>query len=61
MNIEIERGFNAKAQVFIDLQNQATKKMEQLEERNFSFKISRQGDSCLEWDFEKDKLIRIKG
>lgn len=39
MNIEIERGFNAKAQVFIDLQNQATKKMEQLEERNFSYKL----------------------
>lgn len=55
MNIEIERGFNAKAQVFIDLQNQATKKMEQLEERNFSYKISWQGDPCLERDFEKDK------
>lgn len=40
MNFEIERGFNAKAQVFIGLQNQATKKMEQLEERNFSYNFS---------------------
>lgn len=40
MNVEIERGFNAKAQVFIDLQNQATKKMEKLEERNFLYNLS---------------------
>jgi hypothetical protein len=41
-------GFNEKAKAMNELQNDATKKMQQLAESKFLYKISWKIDSCME-------------